>query len=146
MLNNTHSGCVIIELEMRSRIELPDTLSQWIRTYARMLGDPRKVRFRSCTRIPFWWIPGNRNMSGLTLANRVYLRAEHCPIDPSNRTSVELVFHELAHVLQFRRHPFLFPLQYLLQHLRYGYANNPAEVEARQIATNLAEQYFQNDD
>src|SRR5262249_15144378 len=129
-------------LEMRHRVELPDTLSRWIRSYAEVLGDPRKVRFQSCTRIPFWWIPGNRNMSGLTLANRVYLRAEHCPIDPSNRTTVELVFHELAHVLQFRRHPFLFPFRYLLQHLRYGYTNNPAEVEARQIAANLAEQYF----
>jgi hypothetical protein len=84
-------------------------------------------------------------MSGLTLANRVYLRAEHCPIDSTNRTTVELVFHELAHVLQFRRHPFLFPLRYLLQHLRYGYANNPAEVEARQIANQLVEHYFRND-
>jgi hypothetical protein len=82
-------------------------------------------------------------MSGLTLANRVYLRAEHCPIDPFNRATVELVFHELMHVSQFRRHPFLFPVWYLIQHLRYGYANNPAEVEAREMAAHLAQRYFE---
>jgi hypothetical protein len=107
-----------------------------------MLGDPREVRFHCCKRIPFWWIPGNRNMSGLALANRVYLRAEHCPIDPTNRATVELVFHEFIHVAQFRRNPFLFPFRYLLQHLRYGYANNPAEMEARQVAAELVNRFF----
>ena len=81
-------------------------------------------------------------MSGLTLGNRVYLRTRHCPIDPGNRDTVELVFHELIHVMQFRRNPFLFFFQYLLDHLRHGYRNNPAEVEARQFAAQLADQYF----
>ena len=76
---------------LERRLPSPD-----IGSYAQFLSDPRRVRFHSCTRIPFWWIPGNRNMSGLTLANRVYLRVEHCPIDPSNRATVELVLHELA--------------------------------------------------
>ena len=127
---------------MSSRIELPGVLLHWIRIHAPLLGDPSNVQFHSCTRIPFWWIPGNRRMSGLTLANRVYLRAEHCPIDPLDRATVELIFHELAHVWQFRKHPFLFPLSYLIQHLRYGYANNPAEVEVREMATYFTQQYF----
>ncbi|HYR92246.1 MAG TPA: hypothetical protein VE422_49840 [Terriglobia bacterium] len=80
-------------------------------------------------------------MSGLTLANRVYLRADYCPIDPANRGTVELVFHELVHVLQFRRKPLLFPFRYLIHHLRYGYARNPAEVEARQLAARLVDEY-----
>jgi hypothetical protein len=83
-------------------------------------------------------------MSGLTLANRVYLRAEHCPIDPANRGTVELVFHELTHVLQFRKSPLLFPFRYLLHHLQYWYASNPAEVEARQFAAQLVDEYFQD--
>jgi hypothetical protein len=117
--------------KMLARIELPTALSKWIRIQIPMMGDPSHVHFRSCRRIPFWRIPGNGNMCGLTLANRVYLRAEHCPIDTANRGTVELVFHELVHVMQFRKNPLLFPFRYLLQHLRYGYAHNPAEVEVR---------------
>ena len=81
-------------------------------------------------------------MSGLALVNRVYLRSEHCPIDPVDRNTVELVFHELVHVLQFRRNPLRFPFRYLLHHFQYGYANNPAEVEARQFAAQLVDEYF----
>jgi hypothetical protein len=127
---------------MSTQIHLPDALLEWIRIRLPGIGDPGLIRFRSCRRIPFWWIPGNRNVSGLTLANRVYLRNEHCPVDPANRSTVELVFHELVHVLQFRRNPLRFPLRYLLHHIQYGYANNPAEVEARQIAAQLAGEYF----
>jgi hypothetical protein len=127
-----------------NRIDLPDALAEWIRIHLPGIADSARIRFRSCRRIPFWWIPGNRNMSGLTLANRVYLRAEHCPIDPADRGTVELVFHELTHVLQFRRSPLLFPFRYLLHHLRYGYANNPAEVDARLSAAQLADQYFRD--
>jgi hypothetical protein len=129
---------------MSTRIDLPEALAEWVRVHLPILGNPGRIRFRSCKRIPFWWIAGNRQMSGLTLANRVYLRAEHCPIDPSNRGTVELVFHELAHVLQFRRNPLLFPFRYLLHHLRHGYANNPAEVEARHVAAQMAAEYFRD--
>jgi hypothetical protein len=125
-------------------IDLPDPLLKWIRIHVPILGEPGEVQFRSCKRIPLWWIPGNRNMSGLTLGNRVYLRTEYCPIDPSNRGTVELIFHELAHILQFRRDPMLFPLKYLLHHARYGYAGNPAEIEARQFAARLVSQYFRD--
>ena len=127
---------------MASRIDLPNVLVNWISLHVPTLGDPCKIRFTLCRRIPFWWIPGNRNMAGLTLANRVYLRAEYCPVDPMNRLTVELVFHELIHVVQFRRNPLLFPLRYLLDHLRYGYANNPSEVEARRLAARLTDRYF----
>jgi hypothetical protein len=127
---------------MPTRIDLPDTLKEWIRIHLPDMGDPDKVRFRSCKRIPFWWIPGNRRMSGLTLANRVYLRTEYCPIDPANWGTVELIFHELAHVLQFRRNPVRFPFRYLFHQLRHGYARNPAEVEAREFAARLVNHYF----
>jgi hypothetical protein len=52
-------------------------------------------------------------------------------VHPRVQLSPRLLRHELAHVAQWRRQPFSFPLRYLLNHLRYGYTNNPFEVEAR---------------
>ena len=72
------------------------------------------------------------------------LESEYCPIDPADRDTVELVFHELAHVLQFRRNPLRFPFRHLLHHVRYGYANNPAEIEARRFAAEFAGRYFRD--
>lgn len=40
--------------------------------------------------------------------------------------------HELAHIMQFRKHGFLlFLLKYLIESVRNGYYNNKYEVEAR---------------
>ena len=98
--------------------------------------DLSKVHFRRCRRIPFAWLVPGRNFAGLTLWNRVYL-IESCFAEPFNQTFAELVLHELVHVAQYRKNPFTFPLRYLVNHLRYGYDLNPAEVEAREIATRL---------
>jgi hypothetical protein len=48
----------------------------------------------------------------------------------------------LVHVLQFRRNPLLFPLRYVFDHFRCGYENNPAEIEAREIANRVTESFF----
>jgi hypothetical protein len=58
------------------------------------------------------------------------------------RQSLELILHELVHVAQYRRNPVLFPLRYLINHVRYGYDRNPAEVEARETASRLAASFF----
>lgn len=50
---------------------------------------------------------------------------------PSAEINVRIMRHELAHVRQWEQHPFTFFLRYALQNLRYGYDNNPYEVEAR---------------
>lgn len=48
----------------------------------------------------------------------------------SNR---QWLLHELAHVQQYRQHGILrFLLLYIWYSIRYGYSNNPFEVEARQ--------------
>lgn len=52
-------------------------------------------------------------------------------VHPRVQLSPRLLRHELAHVAQWRQQPFTFPLRYTLNHLRYGYTNNPFEVEAR---------------
>jgi hypothetical protein len=59
-----------------------------------------------------------------------------------DRAGIELVLHELVHVMQFRRNPITFPLRYLINHVRYGYDRNPAEVEARETAARLSAVYF----
>lgn len=54
-------------------------------------------------------------------------------LDASARLTRELLEHELTHVRQWRADP-LFPLRYTLATLRYGYHDNPYEVEARAAA------------
>jgi hypothetical protein len=53
-------------------------------------------------------------------------------VHPSARLTGPLLRHELAHVRQWRRHPLTFPLQYVWNHVRYGYRDNPFEIEARE--------------
>lgn len=55
-------------------------------------------------------------------------------LNPDVRLTPQLLTHELAHVRQWRRDRW-FPIRYSLATLRYGYNDNPYEVEARQIAT-----------
>lgn len=80
--------------------------------------------------------------NGLTLWNRVYVVGNCWQCDPVTRQSLELILHELVHVAQYRRNPVLFPLRYLINHVRYGYDRNPAEVEARETASRLAASFF----
>lgn len=50
--------------------------------------------------------------------------------------TASLLTHELVHVRQWQRDP-LFPLRYSLATLRFGYHDNPYEVEARTLATSM---------
>ncbi|MGH7551835.1 MAG: eCIS core domain-containing protein [Longimicrobiales bacterium] len=52
-------------------------------------------------------------------------------VHPSVELTERLLTHELEHVRQWRRQPFLFPVLYAWNHLRFGYESNPYEVEAR---------------
>jgi hypothetical protein len=116
---------------MYTRLDLE--VRRWIATHMPDVGPVAKVRIKTCRRVPFSWIPGNRDITGLTLWNRIYLK--------EGAASLELLFHELTHVEQFRRSPLLFPLRYIIQHFRYGYDDNPAEVEARERSAALANLY-----
>ncbi len=53
-------------------------------------------------------------------------------VDPGVDIDARLVNHELAHVRQWQESPFAFPVRYVLNHVRYGYEQNPYEVEARE--------------
>src|SRR5688572_2795547 len=130
---------------MAGRVEFPNDLLSWLPQHLPELGSAKNITLKACKRVPFWWLPGNRFVEGLTLWDTVYLVHTHCPIDSSNRRTVEMVLHELIHVEQFRRNPIWFPLKYAWNHLRYGYWMNPAEVEARNRAAELVRLYFKEE-
>jgi len=78
------------------------------------------------------WIPwlGGR-LSGMKQPAAAVTLGSTIIVHPRVQLSPRLLRHELAHVAQWQQQPFSFPLRYLLNHLRYGYTNNPFEVEAR---------------
>ena len=120
---------------------LPESLARHVAENL-SLPDIHTIQFRACRRIPFSWLVGGQRLAGLTLWNRVYVVADSAPREPLTRSTVELAIHELVHVIQYRRNPIRFPLRYVLDHLRYGYENNPAEIEARRTAGRIAESFF----
>jgi hypothetical protein len=126
---------------MTRMVLLPEYLTTWIAKNL-PVGDLSRIQFRLGARIPFWWVvPGGR-FSGLTLWNRIYVVENLWFLEPIQRSTLELILHELVHVVQYRRNPITFPFRYVLDHLRYGYERNPAEVEARVIAARLADSFF----
>lgn len=56
-------------------------------------------------------------------------------VDEGVELTGRLLRHELAHVRQWRESPLGFPLHYIWNHLRFGYRDNPFEVEARAAET-----------
>jgi hypothetical protein len=124
-----------------TRVRLPQSLADWI-SGRLPVGDIERIQFRLRRRPPFVGTLRKRKFAGLTLWNRVYLSESCWCVDPLSRTTVELILHELVHVVQFRRSPFLFPFRYLIDHFRYGYETNPAEVEAKRLAAGLTESFF----
>lgn len=53
---------------------------------------------------------------------------------PEYRTSVRLVAHELAHIVQWNRIGWDFPIVYAHQVITFGYWDAPLEIEARAAA------------
>ena len=126
---------------MTRRVLLPENLSNWIAQHL-PIDNLSRIRFRLGRRIPFWWAVPGGSFSGLTLWNRVYVVESCWFLEPIRRNTLELIVHELVHVLQYRRNPVTFPFRYVFDHLRYGYERNPAEVEARAVAARLVDAYF----
>jgi hypothetical protein len=125
---------------------LPDCLADWIDRKMPEVGGVRGIRIIFCDSLPFEWLPGDRSkIDGITLWGEIYLRISFHPIDPRDPIKVELLLHELVHVQQFRRNPLIFPINYLLEHVKSGYWNNPLEVEARSLAEKLIQEYLLED-
>jgi hypothetical protein len=69
-------------------------------------------------------LPWFRRFDGYTMWNLILLRS------PRLVSHDQLVAHELCHVWQMQHLPLRMPLSYL----RFGYAHNPFEQEARRAA------------
>lgn len=89
---------------------------------------PADVRLVSGRLIP--WVAGR--LSGMGRRAAAVTLGRTIVVHPETPLSGRLLRHELAHVAQWSRSPFLFPIRYTLAHLRHGYAANPFEVEARE--------------
>lgn len=88
---------------------------------------PDGVALRRGRFIP--WLGGKLSRMGRPAAAVALGRTivVHPDVEPSPR----LLRHELAHVRQWQREPFVFPFRYAWRHLRHGYRDNPYEIEAR---------------
>jgi len=74
-----------------------------------------------------WFVPPGR--SAWVLYPFMFFRQHQYDV------SDELLRHELEHVYQVHRHGWLkFYCSYIWCHFRYGYADNPFEIEAREAA------------
>ncbi len=69
-------------------------------------------------------LPWFRRFDGYTMWNLILLRS------PELASDELLIRHELCHVWQMQHRPLRMPLSYL----RFGYAHNPYEEEARRAA------------
>jgi hypothetical protein len=72
-------------------------------------------------------LPWFRRFDGYAIWNLILLRTADLSDDD------ELLSHELCHVWQMQHHPLRMPLSYL----RFGYAHNPYEEEARRAAASV---------
>jgi hypothetical protein len=96
---------------------------------------PRSITFKKPGAIVvevegFWWqswLKGRKGVRAMSIGSVVILGRHLLNND---------LAHELIHVEQSIREPFLHPLFYLYQSLRHGYLNNKYEVEAYQRAGN----------
>ena len=78
------------------------------------------------------WVPAvggllsgmRRNAAAVTLGRTIV-------VHPDALMDSRLLRHELEHVRQWQRHPLTFPFRYALNHLKYGYRDNPYELAAR---------------
>jgi hypothetical protein len=73
-------------------------------------------------------LPWFRRFDGYAMWNLILLRS------PGLEREEDLICHELCHVWQMQHHPLRMPLSYL----RFGYAHNPYEEQARMSATRPA--------
>jgi hypothetical protein len=72
------------------------------------------------------WALGTSSAAAITLWRTVF-------VAPNTRLDAELLLHELRHVHQFLEYR-AFPVSYLWQSIRYGYARNAYEVDARRYS------------
>ena len=120
-----------------STLELPEALHAWLDTTLPE-ATSRKVKLLFGPRLPFDWLPGDRQrFTAMTLWRTVHVRDRGQPFDLRDARNLELVLHELVHVAQYARLGDVgFPIVYLAR-MVHGYDAHPLEREAREVAARL---------
>ena len=73
-----------------------------------------------------------RKFTAITFGRYVFIRSKRWELDDNKR--IRLLAHEEAHVRQYKKYGFIgFITRYLWYSIKYGYKNNPLEIEARKV-------------
>lgn len=71
--------------------------------------------------------------AAIVIGNVIYIHGVHKEVFLSDK---RWLLHELQHVVQYNREGVSrFIFQYLINHIKFGYRDNPFEVEARNAET-----------
>jgi hypothetical protein len=90
--------------------------------------DPLALVFKIKSFWWFEWLPGSKGVRGMAMGNVVLLGPKEMEKD---------LEHELIHVEQSNRKPFIHFFLYHFETFRKGYRNNKYEVEAYEKAGNV---------
>ena len=102
-----------------------------------LLSLPRHMRINKkplalivTVRSSWWqtWLPGYKGVRATTTGAVVLL---------GERLLAHDLEHELVHVTQYQREPFVHAFLYVFASLRHGYRNNKYEIEAYEKAGNM---------
>lgn len=115
------AGSRLVTALMGERINLPEEM---IRRYPD-LAQASYRRGGLPVRVAGWAL-GTSTAAAITLWSTVF-------VAPTTVLDAELLLHELRHVHQFLEHK-TFPVSYLWQSIRYGYARNAYEIDARRYS------------
>jgi len=129
----------------KERITLPSHLTDWIDRRLPDVGGISNVKLFRCYKIPFEWLArSNEKPSAVTICNRIYFQASLGSFDDPPPEMLAVLFHELTHVIQFKRHPVLHLPLYAWYLLRKGYWDSPMEIEAREAEAKLVDEYLRD--
>ena len=79
------------------------------------------------------WVPGvGGRLTGSRCPALAVTLGNTIVVHPDAHLTERLLRHELAHVRQWRQRPWTFAARYAWWHVRYGYRDNPYEIEARE--------------
>jgi hypothetical protein len=87
-------------------------------------------------RLPWWWV--FKDVDGLARPDRVFINDENIGYS-CDYNRIWLVSHELTHIEQYEYGGGWW--DFVAQGLRHGYWDSPWEVEARDRATSVTEQF-----
>ena len=79
----------------------------------------------------FWWyswLPNAKGVRAMAMGNVILLGPNILDKD---------LEHELVHIKQYQREPFIHPILYAIELIRFGYRNNKYEKEAYEKAGNI---------